>query len=517
MSFLKNMQGFFHSLTTYDHYAPFDEDERPKAQPGSTLHPNSSSQSITMLDNTSSVSLNQRNSSSARPSVQYRPGLRSQLTNQRDIQLNDFVDGQPPLPSIATVWERLDNWLDREFPELGDDMDEGATVNDLNAFEKDMGISLPLDIRDSYQIHDGQLSFGKTRGLVYSYPLMDLESVAAETNIWRKAGRLMTEHLAKEAQREAAKPVTASSSSAAAKDSKVKKVDFMARQGSCPQGYIQPMYYNPNWIPIVKDNGGNNIALDLAPGPRGRYGQVILYGRDFDTKFLVANSFTEFLLTLTEDLEEGRFTIDEIDEDLLFFDRGRTYPYFQVLRARSIALDRSMHKKAPVPGNAKAQPGGPGSALNSRSNSQAELSSAKASKVSLPKETLISPINSTNNLSKHGSPVHSPTSANNDNKPSESSKLKNQFSTATNDSFVLEDEEEAELHKKEEEEEAKAKAQAKDAKEDEEDVKDTATIIAAPTATETTETKEEKAVEEPKKSEEKADKKEDAEDDKSKA
>ncbi|KAG7925958.1 hypothetical protein KL925_003720 [Ogataea polymorpha] len=343
MGFLKGIQGFFHSITTNDHYASYDASESANlgAAPG-----HESSQSISMLDNTSSTSLAQnsrsaRNSTTSRP-VQYRPGMRSQL-NGNDIQMQDYIEGQPPLPSVASVWDRLDKWMEREFPELGDDMENGATVNDLNAFEKDLNISLPFDVRESYQIHDGQLTLGKKRGLIYGYPLLDLESIAAEVNIWRKVGdRLQrtteyftSEQILLESQNK-------SDGSSHFQQQKAKHFHFLDSQKSVPKGAVQEVYYHNQWIPLVKDNEGNNIALDLAPGPRGRWGQIILFGRDFDTKFVVASCFTEFLLNLADDLEDGKFYIDEMDEDLVYTENGKTYSYFDVLKYRSLALAKSM-------------------------------------------------------------------------------------------------------------------------------------------------------------------------------
>ncbi|KAG7839335.1 hypothetical protein KL942_003697 [Ogataea angusta] len=343
MGFLKEIQGFFHSITTNDHYASYDASESANlgAAPG-----HESSQSISMLDNTSSTSLAQnsrsaRNSTTNRP-VQYRPGMRSQL-NGNDIQMQDYIEGQPPLPSVASVWDRLDKWLEREFPELGDDMENGATVNDLNAFEKDLNISLPFDVRESYQIHDGQLTLGKKRGLIYGHPLLDLESIAAEVNIWRKvADRLQrtTEHFTSE--QILLESQNKSEGSSHFQQQKTKHFRFLDSQKSVPKGAVQEVYYHNQWIPLVKDNEGNNIALDLAPGPRGRWGQIILFGRDFDTKFVVASCFTEFLLNLADDLEDGKFYIDEMDEDLVYTENGKTYSYFDVLKFRSLALAKSM-------------------------------------------------------------------------------------------------------------------------------------------------------------------------------
>ena len=45
--------------------------------------------------------------------------------------------------------------------------------------------------------------------------------------------------------------------------------------------------------------------MDLLPGPAGQVGQIILFGRDFDTKLVIASSLQEFLFGFVTDLEQG--------------------------------------------------------------------------------------------------------------------------------------------------------------------------------------------------------------------
>ncbi|GMF60646.1 unnamed protein product [[Candida] boidinii] len=287
---------------------------------------NSSSTSLANHSNRSSMTGNNTNTTNNNNSnpVNYRPGLRSnQIHNSvgntnnnnnnssarpsNDVPLQDYINGQPPLPSITSIWERIDDWCENEFPELGDDIENGATTNDLNAFERDLKIHLPLDIRESYQIHDGEVQMGKKRGLIYSNPLMDLETIASETMIWRKAAlkvqntinnykqnELMnnTTTTTHDIKQDIKDPNLGSSSSSSSADIPLNLppnhpiARFIHNQRSIPDGAIQEVYAHDNWIPLVKDNVGNNIAVDLAPGQRGKWGQIILFGRDYDTKYI---------------------------------------------------------------------------------------------------------------------------------------------------------------------------------------------------------------------------------------
>ncbi len=79
---------------------------------------------------------------------------------------------------------------------------------------------------------------------------------------------------------------------------------------------------------MVRDWGGNNLAVDLAPGPTGKWGQVILFGRDYDCKYVVARSWSAFLATVADDLNSGKWFVDEDTNELKLreSDRGTSSP-----------------------------------------------------------------------------------------------------------------------------------------------------------------------------------------------
>ena len=104
---------------------------------------------------------------------------------------------------------------------------------------------------------------------------------------------------------------------------------------------------------MAKDYQGNNIAIDLAPGPTGRSGQVILYGRDYDTKYVVAPSWASFLAAFVSDLESKHVVVDEDvgvggEMGQLRYlpdpekDEGRSY--LDVLKARVVRRDRVLRQ-----------------------------------------------------------------------------------------------------------------------------------------------------------------------------
>lgn len=64
---------------------------------------------------------------------------------------------------------------------------------------------------------------------------------------------------------------------------------------STPEGAIKKKYYHIKWIPLISDFGGNYIGLDLDPDINGKKGQVIIFGRDEENMYVIAESWEKFL------------------------------------------------------------------------------------------------------------------------------------------------------------------------------------------------------------------------------
>ncbi len=152
--------------------------------------------------------------------------------------------------------------------------------------------------------------------------------------------------------------------------------DLAARQDCVPPNTVQKAYAHVAWIPLVRDWGGNNLAVDLAPGPAGTWGQIILFGRDYDTKYVVARSWGQFLALFADDLNSGKWFVDEDTNELKLreFKQARVEPaWFDILRWR---MDqkygrRNNKRKSVAPGSA-ASPTGTGSPYASPTDANPE-------------------------------------------------------------------------------------------------------------------------------------------------
>jgi cell wall assembly regulator SMI1 len=295
--------------------------------------------------------------------------------------------------------------VESNYPELYDQLSEPVTPADLNEIEMDLDCSLPLDVRDSYMVHDGQERGGRPTGLFFGITFLDLESVVEEWTAWKNTAVRLNNI----AQRQAAGSRTVSGASTSSmppppppgqqpqlpqpQKGRPRGTPFTERQESVPDGHIQKVYAHPAWIPLAKDFEGNNIGVDLAPGPSGRWGQVILFGRNFDRKYAIAPSWASFLATFAEDLYSGDHYIDDDLEDGAFIFRapnGRQMSYFDVLRGR---VERTLRAQKR---NAHAQP----------RNSSSRGPSAQQQRAAVG-GSLISPVGSTTNLTSTDKPATS--------------------------------------------------------------------------------------------------------------
>ena len=295
-----------------------------------------------------SISANPLASSDGRTaSAPYSPGMRSKsatdIVSPGEIQMQSFADGAPPPPPPSHSWKKIDAWTEKNYEELHDQLGEGCTQNDINELEHELDCSLPQDVRDSIALHDGQERGGRPTGIIFGCMLMDCEEIVQEWKQWKKVNE---DYLSGRAKPQAMYPIKtlnqpASSSSAQQAQhasNKLWRQELLEKQDSQPPNAIQKAYSHPSWIPLARDWGGNNIAVDLAPGPMGKWGQIIIFGRDYDCKYVIAKSWASFLATFADDLSSEKVMVDEESSELKLkeFKTENVEPsYMEILRWRA--------------------------------------------------------------------------------------------------------------------------------------------------------------------------------------
>lgn len=266
-----------------------------------------------------------------------------EVASPGEIQMQSFADGAPPPPPPSHSWKKIERWAEANYEELFDNLCEGCTQNDVNELEHELDVSLPQDVRESLSIHDGQERGGRPTGILIGCMLLDCEEIVQEWNNWK----VVNEEYLSGAKR-APQPIypikglsngaSSSSSSSHQHNGRSWRQELLDRQTSQPPKSIQKAYAHPAWIPLARDWGGNNIAVDLAPGPMGKWGQVILFGRDYDCKYVIARSWSHFLSIVADDITSSKIIIDEESGDMKLkeFKTETVEPaYMDILRWRA--------------------------------------------------------------------------------------------------------------------------------------------------------------------------------------
>lgn len=189
-------------------------------------------------------------------------------------------------PPLSKTWARLRSWLSREYPELGDTLNYGILPQDLADIESHFGFALPPVVRESYLCVDGQeaeSAAGCSEGLFFSLTLLPLETVLEEWRFWREVDN---------------DPRTGA-------NGRLREV-----MQSIPPSWVRREYSQRGWIPLIADKAGNYIGIDLNPAEGGTVGQVIVFGRDFDTKVVLWRGdglagWAKWLASFVEELESG--------------------------------------------------------------------------------------------------------------------------------------------------------------------------------------------------------------------
>lgn len=176
---------------------------------------------------------------------------------------------------MRDAWTRIERWLEAHAPEPRGILNPGASEEEIAALEREVGLRLPDDVRESLRIHDGQAP--DAPGLINACELLSTARIAGEWRAWKEL---------------------------------LDGGDFDDAE-SDPAPGIRGDWWNAAWIPLTHDFGGNHDCLDLDPAPGGRAGQIISMWHDDAERRVLAGSFREWLSAFADGLENGDYVYSE--------------------------------------------------------------------------------------------------------------------------------------------------------------------------------------------------------------
>jgi cell wall assembly regulator SMI1 len=167
----------------------------------------------------------------------------------------------------------FEQWLRKHLPEAAESLNPGATDHELARMGEESAVTLPVQFLDLYRWHNGQQRKCPT-GIFYGLRFMPLEEVLKE---WRNHASLIEDQ---------GTPAEAT-------------------------GVVKTAMGNERWIPFATDDGGNFLAIDLDPGPRGKNGQVINFGADEVLQYALATDVASFVAWTVSQLRDGNHRIEQ--------------------------------------------------------------------------------------------------------------------------------------------------------------------------------------------------------------
>lgn len=166
-------------------------------------------------------------------------------------------------PAASADLELLERTLRERLPGA-----TGATETDIADAEARLGIPLPEEVKALYRVTRGRVEDGNEAAErefaavgCYPLPLDDLYIATAAT-----------------------RPLP---------------WIYAAKEAACtsPSGAVQALVGSPGWLVFGGNGGGDRVAIDLTPGPRGNIGQLVMIWQDeYYGAGLFARSLTDLVM-----------------------------------------------------------------------------------------------------------------------------------------------------------------------------------------------------------------------------
>ncbi|OBA24430.1 cell wall assembly and cell proliferation coordinating protein, partial [Metschnikowia bicuspidata var. bicuspidata NRRL YB-4993] len=278
----------------------------------------------------------------------------------------NLASSEEGVHEVRLAWRHIKKWLHKHSEDMNNSLLAPCTEADINELQKDLDCEFPACLKEFLRLTDGQSQFNENGccGLFYGLRLLSIDEIAVMTESWRKVHESILQNTEFSGlQKYAVNSSFADNNLGTSAGFKMRPSEMKVNQNEFPEQYSVPphtvhsIYAHSQWIPLINDETGNFIGIDLSPGasdssaiPAAKWGQVILFGRDFDIKYKIADTFGDFLLIFANDLEKGNWDlrsssdnedmVSGVDAELVFVDHEtkKELPYLNVLKDRATTL-----------------------------------------------------------------------------------------------------------------------------------------------------------------------------------
>nr|WP_315100870.1 SMI1/KNR4 family protein [uncultured Catonella sp.] len=175
-------------------------------------------------------------------------------------------------------WD-LDDPVEEEYIDDYQEI-EGASEEEISAFEEKFGITLPEDVKELYRYKNGSKYFSILPCVIdereMAFNLMSLDAIEKAKKYFQNRDALLTEF-----------PEYFTS----------EDIEKMK------DGRIKAYLFNKKWIPFAEYCDSCFLMLDFDPDKEGKVGQIICYIHDPDEVIYAAESLTELIKGIMDEVE----------------------------------------------------------------------------------------------------------------------------------------------------------------------------------------------------------------------
>ena len=156
----------------------------------------------------------------------------------------------------------------------------GATEEEIKNFEEKFGICLPEDVKELYRYKNGSKFFALFPCIIgerdMAFNLMSLEQVEKSKGYFQNKDALSTDF-----------------------------PDYFTKEDieRMKDERIKPYLFNKKWFPFAEYCDSCYLMLDFDPRVEGKEGQIICYIHDPDEVIYAAESLTELVENIMEEIE----------------------------------------------------------------------------------------------------------------------------------------------------------------------------------------------------------------------
>ena len=174
-------------------------------------------------------------------------------------------------------WD-LDDPVEEEYIDDYQEI-EGASEEEISAFEEKFGITLPEDVKELYRYKNGSKYLSILPCAIdereMAFNLMSLDAIEKAKKYFQNRDALLTEFSKHFTSEDIEKM----------KDSRIK-----------------PYLFNKKWIPFAEYCDSCFLMLDFDPDKEGKVGQIICYIHDPDEVIYAAESLTKLIEGIMEEI-----------------------------------------------------------------------------------------------------------------------------------------------------------------------------------------------------------------------